>query len=198
MYNHCSEAARPGGLSVTPEQWWRALLTMAYMCGWRLGELLSLRWDDVDLETGTAITRAANNKGKRDETVRLHPIVIEHLEPLRSFDSLVFSWDRHRRALYFDLERIQTAAGIHLPCPDAGTERHGDCTPACHLYSFHDERRAFATNNEGRVSPETLQKLMRHRSYATTQGYIQMARKLNPAVDDLHVPAIPRVAGKIG
>jgi integrase len=103
-----------------------------------------LEWDDVNLETGMAITRASNNKGKRDEIVRLHPTVIQHIEPLRTFHPNVFPWERTQMAMDREFHRIQNEAGIHLPCI---IQREHDCTPTCHLYGFHDERRAFATMN---------------------------------------------------
>jgi integrase len=39
---------------------------MAYMAGWRISELMKLRRDDVDLERATALTRATDNKDRRD------------------------------------------------------------------------------------------------------------------------------------
>jgi integrase len=41
------------------------------MTGWRIGDLLAVRRDDVDLEKATALSRAENNKGKRDDRVGL-------------------------------------------------------------------------------------------------------------------------------
>ena len=84
--------------------------------------------------------------------------------------------------------RIQEAAGIKLPC--AGRARaHAD---ACHVYGFHDLRRAFATMNADKLTPDALQALMRHKSYQTTQVYINMARQMDAAVASLHVPEVLR------
>ena len=47
---------------------------MAYMTGWRIGDLLGLRREDLDLDAGTAITRAEDNKGKRDEVCSYIPL----------------------------------------------------------------------------------------------------------------------------
>jgi integrase len=33
------------------------------MTGWRISSLMALTWDDVDLEAGTALSAAADNKG---------------------------------------------------------------------------------------------------------------------------------------
>ena len=49
-------------------------------------------------------------------------------------------------------------------------------------------RRAFATMNAEHLTPDALQALMQHRDYQTTQRYINMARQLKPAVQNLFVP----------
>jgi integrase len=192
IYKACESAKLPADSAVPAPNWWRGLLTMAQMTGWRLGELLSLEWRDVDLDSGTAITRHHDNKGHRDAKVVLHPVVVESLRPLRSFDALVFPWNHHPRTLYEEFERIQQAAGIHLPCGEAGDPKHGECTRACHRYTFHDERRSFATLNAPNMTRETLQVLMRDQSPMTTDRYINMARQLNPAIAALHVPDVLR------
>ena len=49
-------------------------------------------------------------------------------------------------------------------------------TDACHVYGFHDFKRAFATNNASTLSPAQLQRLMKHSDFSTTQGYINYAK----------------------
>lgn len=185
IYQACDSAQRPRDLPYPPCDWWRGLLAMAYMTGWRISELLAFRREDLDLNTGTAITRAEDNKGGRDDIVKLHPFVIEHLDKLASFDPMVFPWPRDRRTLDDEFDRIQVAAGINLPC-----RRQHQHTPACYFYGFHDLRRAFATLNAQRLTADALQKLMRHKSYTTTQRYISLATQLDEAVDRLHVPDV--------
>lgn len=191
IYGKCDAARFPNEGHFTAEEWWRALLIFAQMTGWRIGEILSLKWEDVDLEKGQALTRAADNKGKRDGLTPLHPIVIEHIQPLKTFHPNVFPWEHHRRTLDVEFAAIQDAAGIKLPCPDKQFSWHGTCTDACHRYGFHGERYAFATLNQGLEGP-VLQALMRHKSYQTTLRYINAAQQLNPAVAGLHVPDIRR------
>lgn len=189
----CDVARHPANIaSIQAADWWRALLIFAYMTGWRIGEILALRREDVDLDAETAITRASDNKGNKGVLVRLHPVVISHLRQITSFEPVVFPWYHHKTTLYNQFMSIQQAAEIHLPCPDA--QKH-ECTPKCHVYGFHDERRAFATENVGDLSAEELQRLMRHKSYSTTQRYINMAARLSgQTVDKLHVPAVLRTA----
>ncbi len=191
IYEACDSAVRPKVDHYTPAEWWRALLCFAYMTGWRISEPLALRWDDVSLDEGTAVTRHADNKGKRDDRTRLHPVVVEHLRRLVdasiAHSPMVFDWPHHDRTLWLDFANIQKAAGIHLLCG----ERH-EHTPACHRYGFHDLRRAFATVNAETLSVNALQRLMRHKSYLTTKRYINMAEQATKAVDQLHVPDVLR------
>jgi len=194
IYEACDAATSPADLQFTAATWWRGLLTMALMTGWRLGEILALKWNDVDLEAATAVTQHADNKGSRDEKVALHSVVVEHLQAVRSFDEFVFPWEHSRRKLYIEFARTQDAAGIDIPCPDASDSNHGCCTDACHQYGFHDERRAFATLNAEHMSREALQALMRHKSASTTDRYINHARQLSPAVANLHVPDVLKTA----
>jgi integrase len=181
LYEACEQARRPTGTPYPPTDWWRALLMTAYMTGWRIGSLLALRRRDLDLDGGFAVSRAEDNKGKRDQKVALHPVVIEHLRKLAGFDEQVFPWPHGRRRLFEEFGLIQEGAGVR---PEGGKERYG----------FHDLRRAFATMNADRLTADALQALMQHKDYQTTQRYINIARQLKPAVADLYVP----VVGKAG
>lgn len=180
IYGKGCEAARwPDDQPYAAEDWWRAVLMMAYMTGWRIGSLLALRWEDVDLDEGHAVSRAADNKGRRDDLIPLHPVVIDHLQGLKSFSPMVFPWNHSRRKVFSEFGRLQMAAGISLP---------GEDRP----YGFHDLRRAFATMNAENLTPDVLQKLMQHRDYQTTQRYINMARQLKPAIEKLFIPKVTR------
>ncbi|MFO0809309.1 MAG: site-specific integrase [Gemmataceae bacterium] len=186
IYGACDKARLPNDLTgVDPADWWRALLVLGYMTGWRISELLALKRDDLDLDGGYAITRAGDNKGRRDDRVKLHAVAVEHLRRVRTFDPVVLPWNYNRRTLHEEFLRAQEAAGIALPC-------HGDHTHTrfCRVYGFHDLRRAFATMNADKLTADALQALMRHKSYQTTQRYISMARQMDEAVEVLHVPDV--------
>ena len=187
IYQACDVAKYPAGLPYSAADWWRAFLVFQAMTGWRMGEPLALRVDDVDFKAGQAITRHGDNKGRRDEAIPLHPVVVEHLQRIIGPPGLVFPWYHSRELIWTQFHRIQEEAGIHLPCRD-----EHEHTPRCHVYGFHDLRRAFATLNAGSMTADALQKLMRHKSYTTTQRYINLADQLNRAVDNLHVPDVLR------
>jgi integrase len=117
IYNGCDHARMPEDLpNISPADWWRALIVTGYMTGWRVGDMLALRRDNLDLDTGMARSLADDNKGKREELVKLHPVVVEHLHKLTGFGPVVFTWDHNERTLYDEFARIQEAAGIKLPC----------------------------------------------------------------------------------
>jgi integrase len=187
VYKACDAARMPEGLPYPPADWWRALLVTGHMTGWRIGDMLGFRRDDLDLAAGTAVTRGKDNKGKRDELVPLHPVVVQHLARIPGFTPKVFPWNHNERTLYTIFAEIQEEAGIHLPC----SEEHVH-TRFCHVYGFHDLRRAFATMNADKLTADTLQALMRHQSYQTTQVYINLARQMEGVVAKLHVPEILR------
>jgi integrase len=180
LYHHCTAAAWPNHAHVGAAEWWQALLVTAYMTGWRIGSLLALRRDDVDLDGAWVVSRAADNKGKRDQRIDLHPVAVEHLRKIVSFSPLVFTLDRDRRLLFDQFHAIQNAAGVR---PE-GADR---------FYGFHDLRRAFATMNADRLTGDGLQALMQHKSYQTTHRYINMGRQLKSAVAALYVPDLKMV-----
>ena len=175
LYRACDSVRWPGQQPYPAADWWRGLLVMAYMTGWRIGALLALRWEDVDLTGATAISRHGDNKGKRDQKVPLYPIVVEHLKKMAGFDPKVFPWPPSRRALWTEFKSLQIAAGVK---PE-GAKRN---------YGFHDLRRAFATMNAAALTPDALQRLMAHTDYQTTQRYINLAEQLNPKQLKLFVP----------
>ena len=160
-------------------------MALAYMTGWRIGELLALRWEDVDLNARTILTRYQDNKTSSDELVRVHPVVLDHLRRIRTTDRFVFPWRDDKRRIWAEFRRIQAAAGINLVC----REDH-EHTDACHVYGFHDLRRTFATVNAKNMKEEVLRKLMRHTTYKTTLGYINLANQVDEAVANLHVPDV--------
>jgi integrase len=175
LYAACDTMKYPKGLPYAAADWWRGLLVTAYLTGWRIGALLALRRADVDLDKATALSRAEDNKGKRDVRIPLHPLIVDHLRRQASFKRSMFPWHRDNRALYVEFARLQRASGVKP------ANREG-------RYGFHDLRRAFATMNVDNLSPEQLQAMMQHKAFSTTEGYIKRARELNPVLQKLFVP----------
>ncbi len=193
IYQACSSATLPASLpNVTAAEWWRGLIVLLYMTGWRIGQAISLRWDEVDLEACTALSRSdvSGNKGKRDDRVPLHDLIVSHLRPLEaSFQSHVFPWQNHLRVLWEEFVRIQEAVRLpgDMPMPKGG--KNGA------WYGFHDLRRGFATCNAEALDLFELQALMQHQSLETTKTYVNMVKRLKRAADGLFVPSLTTATG---
>lgn len=115
------------------------------------------------------------------------PGAVEHLKRILTFhQDEVFGWFDARKQLWLQFHAIQKAAGIKLTCSVAGKHK---CTDACGYYGFHDLRRGYASVNAPNLTADALQKLMRHKSYTTTQRYIAMASPLEQAVERVTVHA---------
>lgn len=67
-----------------------------------------------------------------------------------------------------------------------------DCAtmPEAGNYSAGDWWRAFATMNANRLPGDALQALVSHKSYSTTQRYINVARQLDQSAQALYVPDV--------
>ena len=177
LYDACASMTRPRSQNYPAAEWWRALFCFAYMTGWRISEILDLRRDDVDLETGIATVDAESTKGRRTARVELHAVVIDHLRAIVGFSPFVFDWPHHERLLWTDFTTLKKAAGLDF----AG--------------AFHRFRFGFANANVDHVDADILQRLMRHRDAQTTRHYINAAERMKRAgmADRLHVPANLRV-----
>jgi integrase len=182
----CGVAEMPADQTYTADAFWQALLAMAWVTGMRKSALLNLRWDDVDLNAGVALSRYGDNKAKRDQRHKIGSIaglLTKLYESRKPLEPRVFPWNYCSKGLDRTLARIQKAAGIHLPC----REDH-EHTPACHLYGFHSFRYAHATYNFGRVSDRDLQEQMGHATFSTMQRYIKYAEIHQKRVYDVFLP----------
>ena len=170
-----------------PADWWRALLATAWVTGMRIGALLALRWEDVDLDRCLVWSRAHDNKGKRDLRHDMGGAA-ELLRDIQGPDPRVFPWNHCRRSIDLVFHAIQKAAGIDLPCRMASGNPEHTCSEVCHLYGWHDIRRAHATYNYGKVTDRALQQQMGHASFQTTQLYIKYAELHQADAYPAHLP----------
>lgn len=185
MFSVADQMVNPRIPNTTAGDYWKALLGFAFMTGWRINEILSIRRGDVDFETGQVTARWDDSKGKRDELIFVPATVLDLLRPVwLSFSDRPLEWTATLRTLYEPFTKLQQLAGIHLPCEEA--HQH---TEACHVYGFHDFKRSFATYNAANLSPMQLQRLMKHSDFSTTQGYISYAKVMTER-PDVFVPDV--------
>jgi integrase len=141
----------------------RAILVTAAFTGLRLGELVALRWRDVDLDrrivrvcrswSGTELTLPKNGKVR---AIPLAPQVVASLRSLRNeqaLDGLVFPGAGgqylDRSALRRRYRKAQADAGLRP-------------------LRFHDLRHTFATTMIGRTSVRRVQEWMGHSDLHST------------------------------
>jgi integrase len=192
IYEAADKATKPELPQCTTGEWWRALLLFALTTGWCIDEILSFRRSDLDTATGKIKTRAADNKGKRDDTDTLPPATLILVKAVLGFGAAVFDWPHDKRTLWEEFHELQRAAGIKLECRDAGEH---ECTDTCHVYGFHALRRGYATLNADTMPAAVLQRKMRHKSFTTTLRYIGLADKMKATAEKVYVPDFIAKAG---
>jgi integrase len=131
----------------------RAVVSFALQTGLRRGELMTLRWSDIDWELRTVRIRAAVAKGRRTRTIPLSDTALTLLrqrrlaEPLG--DHVVFGYRNFAKSFWHMTRR----AGLT------------DVTP-------HTLRYTFATRLlEAGVNVRTIQRWLGHASLRTTERY---------------------------
>lgn len=193
IYAKCELANLPADRPYSAADWWRALLLTGLMTGMRIGEMLSLRWDDVHLDKGYLKVWHNLTKAKRDDTIPLHPVVVAHLKQIQDIGQGVFEWPLGERALLDEFHRLQREAGIHLDCRD--DHEH---TATCHVYGFHSLKKACGTLNAARLPEAVLGAFMRHSSPEVTRKYYQNREGvLDGCLAGMYVPkSVSQAAGE--
>lgn len=166
-------------ISAIREQWFKDLVIVAVSTGLRRGELLNLRWQDVDF--GRRILQIHSSEvfktkaGKR-RAVPMNQTVVQILV---------------RRAQDTSTEYVFTSDGKRV-LEDVATKRFKRCVleaginPKLHLHSL---RHTFATwlVQDG-VSIYEIQKLLGHSNISVTQVYSHLATsELQQAVDKISI-----------
>lgn len=130
--------------------WLRPILLAAATTGMRRGEIINLKWDDVNLEEGFIFVRDSKNYESR--TVTIHPKLKEALLLLK---------DKRQNDYAFGGKKTIIYAWTNALCKSG--------IPHCR---FHDLRHTFASRlvMEG-VDLVTVQELMGHKNINMTKRY---------------------------
>jgi len=102
--------------------WWSTIIHAPWETAERIGALMALRWDDVDLDGRAVLFRAETRKGRSNDLLRpITPALADALRPeVRQPDELVWPWDRKQlTSLWTSLKLICKRAGCR------GTGFHG-------------------------------------------------------------------------
>ena len=142
----------------------RAILTVCYAAGLRIGEALQLKLTDIDSQR--MVIRVDQGKGRKDRYVMLSPAL---LALLRRY----WKTARPRHWLFpsAQLEQPLSRHAVHLACQQA--RRRAGLQKAI---SPHSLRHAFASHLlEAGTDVRTIQLLLGHRSLSTTARYLKVA-----------------------
>jgi integrase len=164
---------------------WRAMLITALKTGLRLGELLALKWEDVDLKAGRFIVRRSlwqsiegTPKGGRSREVPLSPGALAVLKEHRHLrGDYVFCHPDGRRLSHSEVKDV-----VPRTCKRAGLPKR---------LTWHDLRHTFASHlvMRGRSLSE-IQELLGHTTIAMTQRYAHLSPQVKrDAVEVLDLPA---------
>ena len=95
LYVACKHAQYPTRTALPPADWWRLLIVLAYATGLRRGDLLSIRWDDIDWQT-KSLAIDPGKTGKAD-WFPLTDWAIAHLERATRPGETVFESPSYKR-----------------------------------------------------------------------------------------------------
>jgi integrase len=181
-----------------------ALYVVAITCGLRQGELLGLRWDDVDLEAGRLTVRrqvqrsrdgsgmiSGPTKNKKSRTIRLGRVAIEALKAHRDTQAEDVA---SAKGLWRDPDLVfATTIGTPLDPSNLVGRSFKPLLGRANLPSirFHDLRHACATLllSEG-VPVKVVQEVLGHSSVSVTMDVYShilpdMQEKAAAAMDEL-------------
>lgn len=135
------------------------IMRMALHTGMRRGEILRLRWADLDFRTGFILIR--NPKGGRSERIPMNPQARALLEGLARTSEFVFPGRDGG-------QRVELRRAVRRICDAAGLPQD--------FRGLHGLRHAYASMlaSSGEVDLYTIQKLLTHKSAGMTQRYAHL------------------------
>lgn len=141
---------------IPANRWWTALHLFLWNTGERIGAVLQLRWENVDLAGGWVNVAAETRKGKKaDKLFKLGADTIDAIRRIAKPErERVFPFDRDRSTLWLRYRKLLKRAGL----------------PHGRKYKFHCVRKSVATHYEAAGGNATA--LLGHSSRAVTEAYL--------------------------
>lgn len=168
-------------IAAAPSLRWRGIISLAYGCGLRVGEILNLTWQDVDFERQQlrVVRKSADEStaswAPKDKDLRVLPVPSEVLNVLT--EAQFAAIDRQR---YVFVNAKGPAVGDRVKrqnfTRDFQAIRRRAAIPKC---TFHDLRKSYCTNLAGSVPLHVVQQLAGHADIRTTRKhYLQVRQEL--------------------
>lgn len=169
------------------------ILRLMYGCGMRIGETVSIKMKDIDLETGLITLR--HTKGDKQRIVPMHDTLTDILYRyccaaglIGSPDAFVFGVPHSNNAIpavgaKYRFEKILGVSGIDIP----GRSRHerGACLHCLrHIFAFKAFRQADKMGVRIDDAVPYLSIYLGHNSLAETQKYLKFNTEIFPDVLD--------------
>lgn len=94
--------------------WWHCIIRLAWESAERIGAILQLRWDDVDLDARAVVFRGETRKSStRDIRRRISEDLAGQLRRIEGRpNDLVFFWPTQYTSIWWRLRRLCDAAGV--------------------------------------------------------------------------------------
>ena len=156
-------------LEACPDTRWKAMVTIGYFAGLRLGEILALEWKDMDFRVQMLHVRnklGHKTKSRKNRSIPMFGDIEKALEPLQPDifkGSFIFS---DGKSISLDVKNASRNFKRILKQADMVDEQ-GDS-----LFTMHNLRDTFITNLlQTGTDPKTVQTLAGHSSVQTTLKY---------------------------
>lgn len=153
-----------------------AIFVTAALSGLRRGEVLALRWRDVNFSKSALRVRASYSHGEEDSTKSGRDRTVPMAREIaRALDAL----SRRERFTDHDDLVFPRADGAYLD-PDGVSDRCAEAQDRAGIrrrrdgsrFRFHDLRHTFGTRVIERASPLQVQKWLGHADFKTTERYL--------------------------
>ena len=157
------------------------MLSLLCFCGLRRGELLGVRFVDVDLERKILLVNGATSKSGRDRKLPIQDFVLLDIED--------YLQERLKRGIYttpFLFASLTQDRGLSKNGLKHWVERLNNLSKV--KFHLHQFRHTFASNLAAeRVTAPVLQRLMGHTDLRMTDKYLRSldAEDLRPAANSL-------------
>lgn len=188
-----------------------ALIKLAMLTGMRRGELLGLRWPNVDLDR--ALVRIDNPKGGKSQTIPISAAAVAVLREVADMrdkalhDAEELNRENIKPKVAQRIERAAKRADSTLVFPGKdGNPRHDLKRPLDRIRKkaglpadfrpLHGLRHHFASTlaSSGEVDLYTLQRLLTHKDPATTQRYAHLRDETLRSAADVAARAVAQAA----